>query len=145
VLLVAALAAAGAAWPCGICKEDKVAAVYDHAVVEAAARRGHRVAYFAIEGPLPVDGEHLRAVREAIGAVAGVDPRSIRVSLENASCSAAFDPARTSVRAMASELDRRLASRGLAVTSLLESAHADSRRRAPRASLPRPAEEIARR
>jgi copper chaperone CopZ len=119
LLLAAALAGlAGEARACGACAEDKVAAVYDHAVVEGAARRAHGVAFLAIEGPLPVDARLGRAVRTAIGSVAGVDRASVRVSLEFAACSAAFDPARASLETIVAEVNRRLAGRGLAVAPL---------------------------
>ena len=118
-VLAAALAAfAGQARACGACAEDRVAAVYDHAVVEGAARRGHGVAFLALEGSLPFDGQRGRAVRAALAAATGVDRGTVRVSVENASCSAAFDPARASVETIVAEVNRRLARRGLAVASL---------------------------
>lgn len=50
--------------------------------------------------------------------MAGIDRPRIRVSLEFAACSAAFDPARASVEAIVAEVNRRLAGRGLVVSPL---------------------------
>lgn len=118
LLAVALSGLAGGARACGACAEDKVAAVYDHAVVEGAARRAHGVAFLAIEGPVPMDARLGRDVRAAIGSVAGIDRPRIRVSLEFAACSAAFDPARASVEAIVAEVNRRLAGRGPVVSPL---------------------------
>lgn len=91
---------------CGVCVEDRVAAVYDHAVVEGAYRKGHAVAFLAIEG---ADAGGAKSVRAALGAVPGIEAGTVRVSVESASCSVAFDPARASAAAIAAEANRRLA------------------------------------
>jgi hypothetical protein len=101
-----------AALACGICIDDKVASCYDHGVVEAAKKRGHAVAFFAIEGDV-VRSEALRGkVRRAIESARGVRKGSARVSLENAALSFAYDPARGSAeeagRAIGGELELRL-------------------------------------
>src|SRR4051794_41561777 len=89
-----ALAAAFAAVPaaaCGLCVEDRVAAVYDQAVVDRAASHGQRVAFFAVEGEAATV-THVRAViAKALerAAIAG----TARVSLESATAAIAFDPA----------------------------------------------------
>jgi hypothetical protein len=72
VLAMPALAAA-----CGACIEDKVAATYDHAVIERAHRE-HRVMVFAeIRGEkTPVELE--RAAALAARRQRGIDPASVR-------------------------------------------------------------------
>ena len=87
---------AGEAGACGACVEDRVAAVYDHAVVEGAARRGHAVAFLALEAAPDLDEARVRAVRAALAATKGVERATVRISPEAASCSVAFDPARAS-------------------------------------------------
>lgn len=110
--------APGAALACGACVEDKVAAVYDHGVAESAAKQGHRIAFLALDGPLAAGERSRRAVAEALARSRGVDRATVRVSIENAACAAAFDPARTSAAAIAAELGRRLASSGITATPL---------------------------
>ena len=110
--------APGAALACGACVEDKVAAVYDHGVAEGAARHGHRVAFLALDGPLVAGERSRRAVFEALARSRGVDRATVRVSIENAACAAAFDPARTSAAAIAAELGRRLAPIGITAAPL---------------------------
>lgn len=103
---------------CGICIDDKVASCYDHAVVSQAKARGHQVAFFAIDGSLPVNAEVrsevLRAVQRARGVLAG----TARVSLENAAVSFAYDPARTKHAAIEAAVEERLAARGLSLRLL---------------------------
>ena len=97
-LLASLMLLHGAALACGVCIEDKIAACYDHAIVEAAQQRGHAVAFFAIEGDLRRDDATRRAFSRAIESARGVRKASARVSLPNAALSFAYDPARTSPR-----------------------------------------------
>lgn len=100
---------------CGFCIEDKIAAVYDHAVVTRAIAQRHQVAFFAVEGNIP-PGEGSRRTLEAIvQSVAGVDQGSARVSVESASLSVAFDPAHAPFAGIERSLSRKLAARGLSV------------------------------
>ncbi len=113
--LVPALAAA-----CGVCVEDRMAAVYDHAVESAALARGHAVAYLAITGVRGARAapEAARRVARALRGCPGVDPGSARVSGEAAAAALAFDPARTSLAALLARLDRRLAPWSLVLDTL---------------------------
>ena len=118
--IVAALAAgfAAAAFACGYCIEDKIAAVYDHAVVTRATAQKHQVVFFAVEGQMPA-GDASRHALEAIAeSAAGVDKGSARVSIESASLSVAFNPARAPFAGMERSLSRKLAARGLTVAIL---------------------------
>ncbi len=118
VSFAALLAGAGPSRACGVCVEDRVAAVYDHAVVEGAYQRGHAVAFLGIDGGQPLDAGRARAVRAALAAVAGVERDSIRVSPESASCSAAYDPRLASPEALAARASRRLERLGLTLLAL---------------------------
>jgi hypothetical protein len=114
--LVAALAAP-LAEACGICIEDRVAAVFDNGVVDRAVAAKRHVAFFSIDGALPATAESRRAILAALyasGAVKG----SVRVSLESASASAVFNPARLPLDSFASAASRRLAAAGLALSPL---------------------------
>lgn len=106
--LIAILAcSADAAIACGVCVEDKMAAVYDHAVVTRALGQKHHIAFFHIDGPLVAGNATRQTLVKA--AEAAADRDSARVSVESASLAVAFDPRRTSVARLQKELDRRLA------------------------------------
>ncbi|HKQ26223.1 MAG TPA: hypothetical protein VJT81_17375 [Burkholderiales bacterium] len=106
---------ASAAYACGYCIEDKIAAVYDHAVVMRAASQKHQVVFFALEGQIPAGEESRRTLEAVVESVAGVDKGSARVSVAGASLSAAFNPRRTAFASMERSLSRKLAPRGLTV------------------------------
>lgn len=102
-----------AASACGHCVEDKVAAVYDHAVLTQAKAQKHHVAYFALDGAI-VPGAALRkSIETAVKSIHGVDQSSVRVSLELAALSFSFDPQRTSYVALQKTLDKKLAAEKL--------------------------------
>ena len=107
-----------AAWACGYCIEDKVAAVYDYDVVTRALARRHAVAFFALEGTIGSGEASRRALEAIVKSVPGVDPASVRVSVEPASVSAAYDPRRASFAALERSLSGKLAARGLSVAIL---------------------------
>ena len=79
VLAFAVLALPVAAFACGACDEDKVAATYDHAVLTRAAARHDIVVFAGIEGSGNAD-TLARAVKTAAGRTPGVDRTSIRAS-----------------------------------------------------------------
>jgi hypothetical protein len=116
--LSAFLAGAGTSNACGVCVEDRVAAVYDHAVLEGAYQRGHAVAFLGIDGGRALDAGQARAVRAALAGVAGVERASIRVSPESASCSVAYDPRRATPETVAARASHRLANHGLTLLPL---------------------------
>ena len=109
--LLLALAAPGAG-ACGHCIEDKIAAVYDHAVITQAQRERQAVMFYAIDGPPVVNDETRRALVAAVGAVPGIRPGSVRVSLELSALSAAYDPRRTNLAAAERALARKLKAKG---------------------------------
>ena len=122
----AAIAAAGlalaleapAALACGYCVEDKIAAVYDHAVVARALGRKHHVVFFHIDGTL-APGERTRRALEALAeSTEGVDKGSARVSVESASLAVAFDPRRTPIVEVQKGLERKLAAKQLSLLPL---------------------------
>ena len=115
-LLASLATAAPLAMACGVCLEDRVAAVYDHEVVEAAVGKQRHVVFLAIEGPAH-DAASRRAIAAALeggGALKG----TARVALESASCSAAFDPSRTSMQALIARANKPLAARGVSLAAL---------------------------
>jgi hypothetical protein len=100
-LLVLALAS-GAAQACGYCVEDKIAAVYDHAIISRALAAKHQVAFLHVEG---------RASRQAIeraANAAGADRGSVRVSADVLTVSFAFDPKRGGLGLIHAGMEKRL-------------------------------------
>lgn len=109
--LAAQLAGAAPARACGVCVEDKMAAVYDHAMVLTALGQKHHVAFFHIDGSLVTGDSTKQALLKIAGSAAAADKGGVRVSVESASLAVAFDPQRTSVAALQNDLERRLAAR----------------------------------
>ena len=114
--LAAALAGALDAAACGVCVEDRVAAVYHRASIDRALARGQQVAFFGIDGSLPATAATRKAVAAAVEreGVRG----SARVSMESSTVAVAFDPSRTSVARLRAAASHDLASRGLSLEAL---------------------------
>jgi hypothetical protein len=117
IAAIAACLAASTAIACGVCDEDRVAAVFDSATVDRAVAAHRHVAFFAIAGDLPATAQSRRAVLDALYASGGM-PGTARVSLESSSASAAFDPAKTTLAAFQARTGQRLAQRGLTLSAL---------------------------
>jgi hypothetical protein len=102
-LLAAALAglANAAATACGACVEDKVAATYDHRVVERAAVSGDVMVFCEMTG-----SSEPRQLKAAVRRVRGIRVWSLRVSVQAAALSFAMDPALQSPQATVDALQR---------------------------------------
>jgi hypothetical protein len=104
-----ALIAATAALACGHCVEDRIAAVYDHAMISQAAASKLRVAYFSWDGPVPRN-EMVRAkIAAAVQGAQGVQMGGVRVSMEPAAIAVVFDPVRFTREQVDASLRKRLA------------------------------------
>jgi hypothetical protein len=103
---------------CGHCIEDKVATVYDHAIVAKAVHEKHIVAFFGIEGPLVVNSVSKQEIQKMIGSINGVDSNSSRISLETGSISLAFNPAILTYPALVDSLDKKLKTKKLSAFPL---------------------------
>ena len=103
---------------CGHCIEDKVAAVYDHAIVVKAVHEKHVVAFFGIEGPLVVNNISKQEIQKIIGSINGVDPNTSRISLETGSISLAYNPTLLSYPVLLDSLDKKLKVKKLSVFPL---------------------------
>jgi hypothetical protein len=78
---------------CGACDEDRVAATYDHAVINAAMARHQRVVFVAVDGP--VSAEKLAArIAAAANWIPGVQKGTLRTSASPLAFSFALDAAR---------------------------------------------------
>ena len=109
---------ASSAIACGHCIEDKVAAVYDHAIVVKAVHEKHVVAFFGIEGPLVVNSASKQAIQKMLSSINGVDLNTSRISLETGSMSLAFNPTILSYPALLDTLDKKLKAKKLSVFPL---------------------------
>jgi len=67
------------AYACGACDEDKIAATYDHAVIEQAKREHRAVVFAAIQGDADA-GRLEKAAADAARRAHGVDRSSVRSS-----------------------------------------------------------------
>jgi hypothetical protein len=110
--LAVALLVSTEALACGVCVEDKIAAVYDHAAVHQALAAKRTVVFFHIDGKLVADERTKRAIAGIARATPGVDAASVRVSCELASMALAFDGRRDEPREGRSRsLEKRLSRR----------------------------------
>ena len=110
--------AAPPVFACGYCVEDKVAAAYDHAVVERAFGQRHEVFFLALEFSRPVTRDTDAAIRRAVENIPGVDRGTVRVAAEAGALSLAFDPGRATASGILKAIDRDLSPLGVG-TSLL--------------------------
>jgi hypothetical protein len=97
-LLAATAPATGMA--CGACDEDKIAATYDHAVIDAAIARHRQVVFVAIDGPVDAQliGTRLTA---AAAKVRGVQAGTLRTSQAPPAFSFVLDTTQTPHAAVA--------------------------------------------
>ena len=119
-LLAATCAAASTASACGVCVEDKIAAVYDHAAVTRALEVNNTVVFFAIEGAIPAGAAALRKIAAIAASAPGVDKQSVRVSRDGASLAISFDPRRAELAKVQKTLDRSLGAMGLSLLAMRE-------------------------
>lgn len=118
VLGIALMLPAQAALACGFCIEDKIAAVYDHRVVMQALAQKHHLAFFGLDGRLAGSAAEARNLERIVATAFGVDPGSVRVSVESAALSVAFDPAAVPFGTLNRSVQKKLAPRGLALLPL---------------------------
>ena len=116
--LLALLLASSQAWACGVCVEDKIAAVYDHAAVHQALAAKRTVVFFHIDGKLVTDERTKRSIANMARTTPGVDAASVRVSCELASMALAFDGRRTNLVKVQESLEKRLSAQGLSLLAM---------------------------
>lgn len=105
-LLVAIALRAGAAQACGVCIEDQVATVYDHAVVTKALGSQRVVVFAAVKGGAP-PAELAAEARRVAASVPGIDRGSVRTaSAAGAALSFVVDPARATPFAVIERIER---------------------------------------
>jgi hypothetical protein len=102
MVIAAAIAASPCAvtWACGACDEDKIAATYDHAVIDRAMARHHQVVFVAIDGALSA-AKITRQIAVAAPKVRGVVTGTLRTSLSPPAFSFELDGTKSAELAMA--------------------------------------------
>ena len=85
---------------CGACDEDKVAATYDHSVIDAAIASHRQVVFVAIDGAVDVQRINAR-LPSAAAKVRGVRAGTLRTSMAPAAFSFALDTRQTADAAVA--------------------------------------------
>jgi hypothetical protein len=118
LIFVALLVAAPAVHPCGVCLEDRIAAVYDHALVIRTLEANQVVVFFAIEGAIPHGAGALRKIAAIAAFAPAVRKDSVRLSRDAASLALAFDPRRATLAKVQETLERKLAPTGLSLVAL---------------------------
>ncbi len=103
---------------CGHCLEDRVASVYDHALVEHSKQHKQTMMYLVWDGPVDRSAATRQWLLKALGAVPGVVANSVRVSMEPPTIALAYDPLRTRAVDLEKALQAKLAAKGLIASSL---------------------------
>ena len=106
------------AFSCGHCIEDRIASVYDYAIISKAVSEKHTVAFFALEGPLVANEDSKQKIKSMVEQINGIDSKSIKISLDTAALSVAFDPGRISYAALLDLLEKKLVSKKLSLFPL---------------------------
>jgi hypothetical protein len=108
------------AMACGHCEEDLVASVYDHGLVLRSQSLKQRIMYMAWEGPVARDDATARRLMQEASRATGVTPGSVRVSVQPAALSVAFNPAKTNRAQIEASLQTRLTKMHVMVLPLPE-------------------------
>jgi hypothetical protein len=109
---------ASSAFACGHCIEDKIASVYDYATVSKAINQKHTVAFFGITGPLIANDDSKQKIKSMVEKINGIDSKSVRLSMDTASLSVAFDPTRITYVVLLDSLERNLVTKKLSIFPL---------------------------
>ena len=96
-----------AAWSCGVCDEDKVAATYDHSTVARAATMRHNVVFVTVDGPVEAE-PFVRRVTEIAPRIRGVMRGTVRTSKAPLTFSFVIDPTVQPAARAVDELHRQL-------------------------------------
>lgn len=118
LIFVALLVAAPLVHACGVCVEDKIAAVYDHAAISRALQARNAVVFFAIEGAIPPGAAALRRIAALAASGPAVRKDSVRLSRDAAALALAFDPRRANLAKVQRLLERKLAPMGLTLFAM---------------------------
>ncbi|MBI5616519.1 MAG: hypothetical protein HY943_09525 [Gammaproteobacteria bacterium] len=99
--------AAGHAFGCGHCVEDRVAVVYDYAVEQQALREGLDIAYLGVDGTVSDD-----VLRAALAGEAGIAAATLRTAAAPRAVAFAWNTRETGLDALLARANGRLAAGG---------------------------------
>ena len=108
---------AGGALSCGVCVEDKIAVVYDDALVKRTLAQHHVVVFAEPVGPGP-KAPALVALGAAAARSRSIVAGSVRTANEPAALAFALDPARQDPAAALARLERDAGLRGVRLSLL---------------------------
>jgi hypothetical protein len=108
------------AMACGHCEEDLVASVYDHGLVLRSQSLKQRIMYMAWDGPVARDDATARRLMQEVSRATSVTPGSVRVSVQPAALSVAFNPAKSNRAQIEASLQTRLTKMHVMVLPLPE-------------------------
>ena len=106
------------AMACGHCMEDRVASVYDHALVEHSKKSKQLMMYLVWDGPVDRTAATRQWLLKALGGVPGVTAKSVRVSLDPPTMALAYDPVHTSSADLEKAIQGKLSAKGLTASAL---------------------------
>jgi len=108
---------AGSALGCGVCIDDKIAVVYDDALVKRALQQHHVVVFAEPVGP-GLKAPALAALGAAAARSSSIVAGSLRTATEPAALAFVLDPARQSPGAALARLERDAGIRGIKLSLL---------------------------
>ena len=118
LLLAAAMSCAGAAFACGHCIEDRVAAVYDYAVEQRAERDQLSIAYLGVTGRRAESTAAAATVAKALDEIPAAIVGTVRTSVSPSAASFAWRGDDAALRDAVRGANDRLAASGLQVELL---------------------------
>ena len=115
-LFATSMLASALASGCGVCVEDRMAAVYDHEVVTRALNDGHQVVFTDVSGPqLPTPAQR-HVLARAAQSVGGVIRGSVRTSESPPAMSFAIDAKATAPANAIIEINQRISKQPIRVS-----------------------------
>lgn len=77
---------------CGYCLQDRIASVYDHALVTQTKQLNQKMLYLVWDGPVEHDDKTRQTLIATTSRIRGVTQGSVRVSLEPPTIALAYQP-----------------------------------------------------
>jgi hypothetical protein len=108
------------AFACGYCLQDRIASVYDHALVTQTKQLNQRMLYLIWDGPADHDEKTRRTLIGITSRIKGVTKGSVRVSLEPPTIGLAYQPISISSEQIETVLLQKLRTKKIVVSVLPE-------------------------
>jgi hypothetical protein len=105
---------------CGHCLQDRIASVYDHALLVKTKQLNQKMLYLVWDGPAARDETTKRHLLAIVSRIRGVTKDSVRVALEPPTIGLAYQPLKISREQVEALLLQRLKSKKIVVSSLPE-------------------------